>query len=986
MRGMVLVAMMLAGVAGVMAQQLLHGRVTEPDGRTPVEFATVVLNPGDHAAMTDVQGRFVVRAEAGGDATVSVTCLGYEPASMTLTAGQWPDTLRLVMRPANLRLDQVVVTAQRRTENATTSYVIDRQALDNQQIVNVSDIMTLLPGGKTVNSSLINDQRIALRAQAGEMGNAAFGTAVEVDGQRLDNNAEVGETTGASTRTISSTNVASIEVVPGIPSVEHGDLTGGIVKVTTKRGRTPWEISLGTNPHTKQVAVSKGFDLAGGVLNASLEHTRSYSSLASPHTAYQRNNLSLNYRHTTRLAGQPLALNLSLAGNIGGYNSKADPDQFVDTYTRTRDRVLRAGVQFDWDLHRPWLESLSLVGHLSLADKLRTSQVNANSSSAQPQIHATEQGYYIATDYDQDPNAPIILGPTGYWYVKSYRDNKPLSLALKLKAHWRQDGHAVGNRVMAGAEWTATGNNGRGAYYDDMRTAPTWREYRYDQLPWMHNIALYADDRLTLRWGNHGSLLQLMAGLRADITHIGQSQYGTVASLSPRFNAKWVMWHGRDDWAFSGMNIHAGWGRSVKLPSFDVLYPAPAYADRLAFVPGSTAQGRAFYAYSVTPFKPAYNPDLKWQYAQQLELGLEVETPVATFSLSAFDARTCRPYLSTSVFTPYSYNFTSQTALERDFPIASADRQYAIDPITGVVTVSDRTGQVAPQGLDYVTRNTFRASRTTTNGSTIKRRGIDWTLDFKQIAALRTTLRLDGSYYHYRGVDHTMIAAQPSAAQWMSDGVTPYQFVGYYAGTALGGEAVATVPNGSVSDVVATNLTVVTHIPAIRLIISLRIESTLYDTRRALSVGQGGAPRGYVLAQSSDYFGTPYTGTERDCYVALWPEYYTTWSQPDVKVPFADRFVWARDNDPALFNELAALVVKTNYNYNLNPDRISAYFSGNLNITKEIGDHVSISLLANNFWNSMARVKSRQTGLRTTIYNAGYIPPFYYGLSLRLRL
>ena len=147
-----------------------------------------------------------------------------------------------------------------------------------------------------------------------------------------------------------------------------------------------------------------------------------------------------------------------------------------------------------------------------------------------------------------------------------------------------------------------------------------------------------------------------------------------------------------------------------------------------------------------------------------------------------------------------------------------------------------------------------------------------------------------------------------------------------------------------------------------------------------------GKARGYVLTNPSDYFGEPYTGKERDCYVALWPEYYTTWEQPDVAQPFAEKFTWARDNDPALFNELAQLVIKTNYNYNLNPDRISAYFSGNINITKEIGDHVSISFLANNFWNSMAKVKSKQTGLRTTIYNGGYIPPFYYGVSMRVKL
>ena len=982
-----LLLLMLVVTMGMRADQILRGIVTEPDLTTPVEFATITLQPSDQWAMTDITGRFTLKAATQGKASLRVTCVGYEPIETTVDWSHLPDTLRLVMHPSNLQLEQVVVTAQRKTENATTSYVIDRQALDNQQIVNVSDITTLLPGGKTVNSSLINDNRITLRAEGGEKGNATFGTAIEVDGQRLMNNAEVGSTTGASTRTISSTNIASIEVVPGIPSVEYGDLTNGIVKVSTKRGHTPWEISLGTNPHTKQVGVSKGFDLRHGVLNASLEHTRSYSSLASPHTAYQRNTLSVNYRTTTSLATSPLMLNVGVDGNVGGYNSKADPDQFVDTYTKVRDRVLRGNIQVDWNLERTWLNSLSLHADFSIADKLRTTQTNDNSSSAQAQIHATEQGYYIATDYDQDPEAPIVLGPTGYWYVKSYRDNKPLGITLKLKAKWNQRSRIIVNRIMLGAEWTATGNNGRGTYYDDLRTAPTWREYRYDELPWMHNIALYGEDRMTIALGGHNSELQLMAGLRADITHIGQSAYGTVSSLSPRFNAKYILWRGRDEWVIRGLNLYGGWGKSVKLPSFDVLYPQPSYADRLAFVPGSTTDNRAFYAYSITPFKPLYNSKLKWQYAQQLEVGFEVDTRVATLSLGAFIARTYRPYLQTAVYTPFSYNFTSQAALENDFPIASGDRLYSIDRQTGAVTVTDRSGQVAPQVLDYVTRNTFNANSTYSNGSSISRSGIDWVLDFKQIPALRTSLRLDGSYYHYHGVDHTLIASQPSGAQWMSDGVTPYQFVGYYSGTALGeGSAYATVPNGSRSDVVNTNLTIVTHIPAIRLIISLRLESTLYDARRSLNESIGGASRGYVLAQASDYFGTPYTGNERDCYVAVWPEYYTTWSQPDVQIPFAERFTWARDNDPALFNELAQLVVKTNYNYNLNPDRISAYISGNLNITKEIGDHVSISFLANNFWNSMARVKSRQTGLRTTIYNAGYIPPFYYGLSLRLKL
>lgn len=969
------------------SQAVLNGLVTDAGDGKPVEFATVTLQQGEQWCMTDNQGAFTMHVRGNGASALRVTCVGYEPMEVMVDLKSHTDTLHLVMRPTSLQLDQVIVTAQRKTENATTSYLIDRQALDNQQIVNVSDILTLLPGGKTVNSSLINDQRIALRAESSEKGNAAFGTAIEVDGQRLQNNADLNETTSASTRSISSTNVASVEVVPGIPSVEYGDLSNGIVKVNTKRGQTPWEVSLATNPYTKQAGISKGFELKNGVINASMEHTRSYSNLASPHTAYQRNSLSINYNTSLSLASRPLMLNFKVEGNLGGYNNESDPDLFADTYTRVRDHVLRGSLRADWNIDRRALSNLSIQADLSFADKRRVSNTNTSSSSSQAQIHATEAGYYLATDYDHNPDAPIILSPTGYWYVKSINDNKPVSMMLKTKAKWNQRGGDFTNRIMAGIEWTATGNKGQGQYYDDMRYAPTWREYRLDELPWMHNVALYGEDRFSLTTSGHGGELQLTAGLRADITHISQSEYGTVSSWSPRINAKYVMWQHRDDWLLQGLSAYCGWGKSVKLPSFEVLYPRPSYADRLAFVPGSTADNRIFYAYSVTPFKSVTNASLKWQYAQQLEFGIEASTSFANISLGAFFAKTYRPYMSAAVYTPFSYNFTSQVELENGFPIAPADRIYSIDRNSGVVTVNDRNGQVEAQVLNHVTRNTFNSSNTYINGSPVARSGLDWVVDFRQIESLRTSLRIDGSYYHYHGVEHTLIASQPTGAQWMSDGVTPYQYVGYYQGTALGsGSAYATVPNGSKSDIVNTNMTVVTHIPTIRLVISLRLESTLYDARRSLSQGINGATRGYVLADPADYFGEPYTGKERDCYVALWPEYYTTWDQPDVAQPFAEKFIWARDNDPALFNELAQLVVKTNYNYNLNPDRISAYFSGNINITKEIGDHVSISFLANNFWNSMARVKSHQTGLRTTIYNGGYIPPFYYGLSMRLKL
>ena len=60
--------------------------------------------------------------------------------------------------------------------------------------------------------------------------------------------------------------------------------------------------------------------------------------------------------------------------------------------------------------------------------------------------------------------------------------------------------------------------------------------------------------------------------------------------------------------------------------------------------------------------------------------------------------------------------------------------------------------------------------------------------------------------------------------------------------------------------------------------------------------------------------------------------------------------------------------------------------SANLSVTKEIGDHVSLSFYANNFFNNMKMVHSSQTDTETSLFSSGYIPNYYYGLSLRLKL
>jgi len=973
----------------------VQGEVTDAATHEPVEFATVLLKESEQWAITDKTGHFEIKNIQSGKHTIIVQCLGYVKTEKVVQVTGKTVSVTVALREDNLKLDEVEVVAQAKTDASTTSYLIDRMTLDNQQILNIGDVTTLLPGGKTVNGTLMDDSRMALRSGSSEKGNASFGTAVEVDGVRLDNNAEMSETMGSSTRNVSSSNIESIEIVTGIPSVEYGDLSNGVVKVNTRKGRSPFIVEGKISQHTRQIAVNKGFNLGrnAGVLNTSFEHARSFSDAASPHTAYQRNILSLNYMKVFMPKTTPLTLNVAFTGNIGGYNSEADPDEELDDYRKVRDNNFRGNFSLKWLLNKSWITNLSLSGAISYSDKLAEDYAHASSASTQPYIHTREEGYFVTTDYDTDPTANIILGPTGYWYVRSYTDSKPLSWSLKLKDEWTHRFGKVLNKLLLGAEYTGSRNNGRGLYYEDMRYAPTWREFRYDEQPSLNNLALYAEEKITLPFPylsgktDGSGAFELTAGVRDDITMISGSDYGTVSSFSPRFNARLIAWENKQNQWVSDLQLHAGWGKSVKLPSFQVLYPTPSYSDKMTFAATTTADNKSYYVYYTYPSTAVYNPDLKWQYTNQTDLGVEMKVKGTKISLSAFHHRTHRPYMGTRVYTPFTYHYTSQGALQSS-GIASANRSYSVDPVTGVVTVSDLSGEKEPVALAYSNRNTYVVNTKYVNASPVDRYGLEWIVDFAQIKALYTNLRIDGNFYKYRGLDHTLFASIPKGVSSLQSDGQPYSYVGYYLGgnaTSTGYSASATVSNGALTKAVNLNATLTTHIPKVRLIVSLRLESSLYYYKRSLSEGLN-ATRGIVLENSSDYTGTAYDGSVTDAFVAVYPEYYSTWDDPNTLIPFAEKFLWAQENDKTLYTDLQKLVVKSNYAYVMNPNHLSKYYSANFTVTKEIGEHVSVSFYANNFFNNMKKIHASQTDLYTSLFSSGYIPSYYYGLSLRLKL
>lgn len=973
---------LVAGASVASAQNFsVSGTVTGKTSGAPVEFATVVIESSGQWAVADAKGVFKISSVQPGEAVLSVSCLGYVTETMKINVAKDVKDLKFILKDDNLALDGAVVTAQEKDNSATTSRLIDKTALDHVQVMNVADISSLLPGGSTSNPLLTSNQQFNIRSGASEGGNSSFGTAVEIDGVRLSGNASFadydGSSTvlkGVSTNNIASSNIESVEVITGVPSVEYGDMTSGVVKINTKKGKTPYTVTMSTSPNTKQLSMSKGFGLGNGrsgasrgVLNTNLEYARSISNQMSPYTSYDRNQLSLVYSNTFSrgfLSSTPLRFSTSVTGNVGGLDNAADPDRMLETFTVTRDNVLRGNITADLLLSKSWITNVEMNASASYSDKMTRTNSFYSSSLSTAVLHQTEEGYYMAD----------MLEP-GYWYNTMVTDDKPVTAKITLKANWAKNIGKANNKLKIGSDWSLDKNLGQGLYSENPATAPTYREYPYCDIPAMTNLAGYIEDNLMLPVGADGRL-NLIAGVRSDNTMIPGSAYGTTSSLSPRFNAKYTVFSskGREEKLLRELGIRASWGEAVKLPSYSILYPTPSYIDVNVFTSTASADNRLSRAYYVLPRTIEYNSGLRWQRNIQSEVGVDFDIAGNKVSLAGYYNRTHDAYRLVTGYENISYAYTA-TANVQGISIPAADRVYSVNPSDGSIVVSDRTGTLGDQTIPNITRHQYQTKMTEDNDdSPITRAGVEWVIDFKRIQSINTTVRIDGSYYSYRSIYTDMKPYSPYTIS-SADG-TPYKYVGWY----YGGNSWS---NGSLTRNIKTNLTLTTNIPQVRMVVSMKVESSLYRFSQALSE-RDGAERSHVVTSQSEILSV--TGEsiyDGDHYTVTYPDYYVSYDDSEPK-NYLESLKWAKENDPALYSDLSKLAMTSSQLYNFKSDRISPYFSANFSVTKEIGDMTSISFYANNFFNNMMKIYSSKTGTYTT-GSTSYIPKFYYGLTVRLK-
>ena len=354
-----------------------------------------------------------------------------------------------------------------------------------------------------------------------------------------------------------------------------------------------------------------------------------------------------------------------------------------------------------------------------------------------------------------------------------------------------------------------------------------------------------------------------------------------------------------------------------------------------------------------------YNPDLKWQRSRNSELGLDMDLGKGfSVSLVGYYDVTRNPYRYSNSYTPFSYNYMK---IPDGFTMP-ANPQINVDSQTGMVYVRDGSDSPwTPMELN-VTDRTFVNARRPDNGADIHRAGLELIADFPEIRPVRTKFRIDANYAYTRYVDNSLYWHYQTGWSHTSIPDRSYQYVGIYA-TGSG----ATVYNGECTHSADANITAITHIPRARIVITCRLEMSLLKRSRNLSMYDGkeyafnvtegsNAPSG-----GSIYDGNSYTAVLPVAYMDL------------------DGNVHEFRAEDASNPQFSNLILKSANAYTFAKDGYGPYFSANISITKEIGDHVSLSFFANNFTDTRKEVVSIATGV-----GAIFTPDFYYGLTCRL--
>ncbi|MBV7533076.1 carboxypeptidase-like regulatory domain-containing protein [Chitinophaga sp. sic0106] len=655
----------------------------------PLPYAAVSIPAYGITAQTDAYGRFELANVPSGAANLHVRFLGKVTIDTLLQINNNMD-LNFTLRNSDFRLTEVSVTAKSSSGSNGTASRISRAAIDHLQANSLADVMALLPGGVTTNPDLTNAKTITIRnAYSGNNpvdAMNAFGTSILMNGAPMTNNANLqtlsptvnggtgalgggaSPSNGFDVRGISMNNIESVEVIRGVPGVEYGDVTAGVVIVNTKAGEQPLSIQARTNPNVYQLSANKGFNLGerSGALNLGVDYSYNTNDPVQQYLKYQRFTGRAMYSNTFF---HRLSSTTSLDLIYGKDTRNQNPD---DQVTKTRSSGQDVGLIFNTrgalKFNDSWLRTLNYVARVGYTARNSYYETQYTSAIA-PYSMTTNDGSILTnrpgTDiYDNNGNKlttanPGDQGKYAVYLPSTYMganniNGKEFNSFFKVAATFFNKIGATNHRWILGADFKTDKNYGDGKTFSD--TAPplrsnaslnaTFRPRAYRDIPALNQLGLYAEENFNTRIA--GRRLDLTAGLRYD-------QFsGNRNALSPRLN-------GNLEIIPRVLSINGAYGKLAKAPSTLYLYPEQAYFEYVNINEIGKAGIPADQQVLMTTTRVfnTENKDLEIAKNEKAEVGIRLNVSQATLRLTGYQEKMNSGYTlghSVNGYQPVTWN------------------------------------------------------------------------------------------------------------------------------------------------------------------------------------------------------------------------------------------------------------------------------------------------------------------------------------------
>ena len=662
--------------------------------------------------------------------------------------------------------------------------------------------MELIPGGRATDPSFGAPQEIRLReadpSSSANYATSALGTQIQVDGIPISNDANLQYSTsygsiqeyanvnrGVDTRAISTDDIESVEIVRGIPSVEYGDLTSGLVKVKRREGGRDLTARFKADMSSKLFSVGKGFERKGRgdaertTLNINADYLTAASDPRNPRQSYQRLTGSVRFgRHWQGSAYRYSAGgSLDYTGSFDDKKSDRDLDNGlggpVERYKSNYNRTQFAATFAVEARHRQFFHSLDLTASFSAEfDRIdRWRFVETGSDFAK--TWGTEPGEYDAVIIPASYDATLLV------------DGKPFYGYAKAVATFNADTERSRNTLRVGADWSMDKNYGRGLVFDVARPFSPQMDSRpraYDAIPALHKLSLFLEDATTLALGDFR--VEATGGVRAaSMFNLGRRY--TIQGKFISIRAPTSSSHCRDSMSPAGISpcdwaeVSAGtpnsrrWTASIPTRSISIS-PSSTTGLRIPHSGGSTCDSTRSIR-RITTLRAARN--FKW------EVRLDAGWNDNQLSVTYFREDMTSGFRTTSDYRSFTFRDYDETAIDME----QLDGPPSLD------------------GIPYTEERRLGGYSRSTNGSRTEKSGIEFAFTSQRIRAIATRITVTGAYFRTNYSNMHPEYLLPTSAP----GGQSYPYVGYYFST-----------DGYLREMCNTNFLLDTQIPRLKLILS----------------------------------------------------------------------------------------------------------------------------------------------------------------------